>query len=66
MPKFRENRELILNTYQSDIITDEEFILLYDVNTSKNCDFPYWKYGEFDLDAISDDECKSEISLLQE
>ena len=65
MSKFRENRELILNAYQSDIINDEEFILFYDLKSSKNCDFPYWKYREFDLDTMSDDECKSDIRFFR-
>ena len=25
-------------------IDDEEFLLLYDINKSKNPDFPYWNY----------------------
>ena len=33
-----------------NLIDDEEMLLLYDVNTSKNLDIPYWKYDKFKLD----------------
>ena len=65
MPKFRENRELVLHAYQSNFISDEEFVLLYDINSSKNCDIPYWKYDSFDLDKMTDDECKAEFRFLK-
>ena len=32
------------------LITEEEFLLLYDVNRSTNLDFPYEQYKLFDLD----------------
>ena len=48
-----------------DLIDDEEMLLLYDLNTSKNLDIPYWKYHKFDLDSLSDDECKSEFRFLK-
>ena len=27
------------------------------LNSSENLEFPYWKYGSFDLDSMTDDEC---------
>lgn len=57
MPNFRENRFLLLNTYSDGIINDEEFVLLYDLNKSRNLDLPYWEYDRFDLDSMVDDEC---------
>lgn len=48
-----------------NLIDDEELLLLYDVNTSKNLNIPYWKYDNFDLDCLSDDECKSEFRFLK-
>lgn len=38
-------------------IDDEEFLLLYDINKSKNPEFPYWNYERFDLDFLNEDEC---------
>ena len=40
-------------------------MLLYDLNTSNNIDLPYWSYDEFDLDMMSDDECRSEFRFLK-
>ena len=65
MPNFRENRALILQSYLSGILSDEEFVLLYDVNTSKNPDFPYWNYERFDLDKLSDEESKAEFRFYK-
>ena len=47
--------------YQDGSIDDTEFALLYDLNSSENLEFPYWKYGRFDLDSMTDDECKAEF-----
>lgn len=46
-------------------INDEEFILLYDLNTAKSPDLPYWNYTEFDLDKLCDDECKTEFRFFK-
>ena len=40
-------------------------MLLYDLNTSKNIDLPYLSCKEFDLDTLSDDECRSEFRFLK-
>ena len=48
-----------------DLINDEEMLLLYDLNRSKNLDIPYWKCDKFELDSLSDDECKSEFRFLK-
>ena len=32
--------------------------MLYNLNTSKNPDFPYCNYQQFDLKNLSDEECK--------
>ena len=61
MPSFRQNRSLILLAHGAGFLDDEEFVLLYDMNTSKNPDLPYWNYGAFDLDLLTDAECKTEF-----
>ena len=65
MAAFREVRENLLLAYDDDIINDEEFLLLYDINTSKNLDFPYEQYGPFDLDKLSDDECLANFRFFK-
>ena len=38
MASFREIRNLFLESFDDDDISEDEFLLLYDVNTSKNPD----------------------------
>lgn len=65
MPNLRSVRECLLFGFEENLLNDEEFILLYDMNTSKNPDLPYWKYDPFDLDDLCDDECKAEFRFLK-
>ena len=65
MATFREAREALLFVYQDGSIDDTEFALLYDLNSSENPEFPYWKYGRFDLDSMTDDECKAEFRFFK-
>ena len=41
MATFRETRDLLAVAYFEDIIDEDEFILLFDLNSSKNLDFSY-------------------------
>lgn len=61
MASFRETRNTLLYFYADNLIDDEEFALLYNINKSKNLDFEYWTYDGFDLDCISDDDCIAEF-----
>ena len=36
-------------------------MMLYDLHTSKNSNFPYHYYEKFDLDLIDPAECKAEF-----
>ena len=65
MATFREAREALLFTYQDGRIDDTEFALLYDLNSSENLEFSYWKYGRFDLASMTDDECKAEFRFFK-
>ena len=65
MTTYRQTREALLLAYTMRWIDDTEFALLYDANSSKNLNLPYWKYEPFDLDQLTDDECKNELSILQ-
>lgn len=61
MQKLRAIRNCLLLCHDQRIIDDEEFVLLYDLNQSKNSDFIYWRYSSFDLDESSKAECKAEF-----
>ena len=65
MATFREAWEALLFAYQDGSIDDTELALLYDFNSSENLEFPYWKYGRFDLDFMTDDECKVEFRFFK-
>ena len=65
MPNLRETRISLLYAYYSSIINDEEFVLLYDINTAKSRDFPYWNYEAFELDSMSEDECQAEFRFYK-
>ena len=41
MAALRDVRDSILISFENDIIDEEECLLLYDINWSKNLDYPY-------------------------
>ena len=49
MTSFKDARNLLLESYNDGSIDDDEFILLYEENFSKNPEFPYEEYNLFDL-----------------
>ena len=61
MPSLKMARNHLLISHYEGIIDDEEFLLLYDLNTSSNLDLPYDLYERFDFDGLDDDECLSEF-----
>lgn len=58
-------QEALLLAHNDNLIDDDEFIMLYDINKSRNPDFPYWNYDVFDLDKLSDDECNANFRFLK-
>ena len=52
MTSFKDARNLLPESYNDGIIDDDEFILLYEGNFSKNPEFPYEDYERFDLNAM--------------
>ena len=58
MPKVKDT---ILLSFACNMIDATECLLLYDVNSPKNPDIPYWSYERFHLDLMTDDECKTEF-----
>ena len=61
MGTFRKARELLLVSFNDGDISEDEFLLLYDVNNSKNPDFPYQNYEHFDLEELDESECLAEF-----
>jgi len=54
---FREIEEMLTIAYDSKIISDEEFLVLWESYQSKNPEFPYSSYARFDLQNIDEAEC---------
>ena len=65
MATFRDARDALMLANDMTLIDNEELLLLYDLNSSKNLDLPYWRYDNFDLDTLTDAECKSEFRFLK-
>ena len=63
---FTEARDFIVLGYEEGLISDEEFLVLYDSYEPKNLDLPYNMYESYDLDQIEDDECVAELEFEKE
>ena len=61
MATFEEFRLLLILYYDAKLISAEDFIILYEMFPSKNPTFPYDEYARFDLDNMSEAECKAEF-----
>ena len=61
----RNVRECLLLGHAFNLIDDEEFVMLYNLNSNKNPDFRYWKYDHFDVDTLDDAECNAEFRFLK-
>ena len=66
MPSFGEARDaLLFSLSEIKIIKDKEFLLLHDLNKSKNRDFEYWLFIEVNLQDVSDEHCLSEFRFTK-
>ena len=63
MATFKETREILLASYASNIITIEEYALLFEENSSNNLDFPYYNYPPFNLESQSQAECRANFRV---
>ena len=63
---FRRTRETLLLAYDSKIISDEEFLVLWESCRSKNRDFPHSSYARFDLENIDETECLAEFRVRKQ
>lgn len=60
---FCEIREMLLLVYDSKIIFDEEFLVLWESCCFKNFDFLYSLYVRFDFENIYEIECLVEFRV---
>lgn len=61
MASFRKARDKLLLGICEEIINEDKFFLLYDVNKSKNPEYPSWNYERFKLQDKSEAECKTDF-----
>ena len=61
MSSFEDFRQLIILYYDANFLNDEDFLLLYDMFSSRNPSFPYYEYACFNLNSMSEAECKAEL-----
>ena len=60
MISLRKARDIILLSYDQRLLSDEQFILLYD---SYKPQLPCDLYPSFELDEMEDDECVAELRV---
>ena len=63
MTSFKEFRQTLLLYYDANLISDEDFIIFYELFSSRNPDFVYDSYNRLDLDEMNDDECNAEFRV---
>lgn len=61
MASLKATREAVLFAYCEEWLDDVEFLLLDELNTSENLDFPYDSYDRFNLEDIDEAECIAEF-----
>ena len=61
MASFRKARDELLVSFCEEIINEDEFLLLYDANKSKNPKYPYCNNEIFTLQCKSEAKCKTDF-----
>ena len=59
---FKDARNLLSDSYNDGTIDEDEFFVLYEEHFSKNPEFPYEQYEQFDMDAMD----LSQLDLLSQ
>ena len=57
-------RNSLLLSFVENIIDEDEFVLLYEFNNSKEI-YPFWKYDKSDLENMDEAQCKREFRFLR-
>lgn len=61
MGSFKDTRDFILLSYGMNMLTDDEFLVLFDMYSSPNLDLPHDSFPKFNLDELHEDECLSQF-----
>ena len=60
---FKEFHDLLILFYGDNIVSDEEFLLLYNTFKTKNPEFPHRNYKQFYLDSMNSAKCRAEFRV---
>jgi len=61
MTSLKQVRDHLLISHDEGVLSDDEFLLLYNLNRSYNLDLPYDSYPDFYFDELEDDGCLAEF-----
>ena len=64
--KFHELREALVCAFSAGVISEEEFLILYEEYESTNLYFPHWEYEPFSLDIFDSSEARAEFRVDKE
>ena len=64
MASRRQTREALLLSHATEVIDEDEFLLLYDVNKSKNPGYPHWNYDAFVQDSMNANSNFDSIKMM--
>ena len=56
MTSFGDARDLLTTALFDNLISEDEYLILYDLNGSKNLDLPFDEFMRFDLDEMENSE----------
>ena len=63
---FHELREALVFTFSDGVISEEQFLILYEEYESTNLNFPHWEYEPFSLDNFDSSEARAEFRVDKE
>ena len=63
---FDEVRDSLVISFAEGLITEEEFLFLYEEYESVNPFYSYWEFEPLCLDSLDSSECKCEFRLEKE
>ena len=64
--KFHELREALVCAFSDGVISEEEFLILYEEYESTNLNFTHWEYEPFSLDNFDSSEARAEFRVDKE
>ena len=63
---FHELREALNCAFSDGLISEEEFLILYEECESTNLNFPHWEYKPFSLDNFDSSEVRAKFRVDKE